>query len=315
VQGGLIKLKRKAIIVGSNGQDGQLLAKHLTHKNYELTLLNRSNFDITNVFDVSNIIEDVMPDEIYFLAAYHHSAEDIQESDNLIFKKSFEINVTALSHFLDSIAKINPKARLFYASSSHIFSDYNGEIQNENTTKSPGNVYAISKHVGMMACGYYRERKKVFASCGILYNHESSVRSPNFLSRKVTKAAVEIKRKAKDKLILGNLDARVDWGYAPDYVDAMHRMLQLDMAADYIVASGELHTVRQLVEIAFNHVGLDYRNHVLEQDGLVSKSFETRVGDPSRLIRDTGWQPTISFGEMIRQLVDTEMHERSSLDI
>ena len=315
VQGDLIKLKRKAIIVGSKGQDGQLLAKHLTYKNYELTLLSRLNFDITNVFDVSNIIEDVMPDEIYFLAAYHHSAEDIKESDNLIFKKSFEINVTALSHFLDSIEKINPKARLFYASSSHIFADYNGEIQNENTTKNPRNVYAISKYAGMMVCGYYRERKNVFASCGILYNHESSVRSPNFLARKVTKAAVAIKRKEKEKLILGNLDARVDWGYAPDYVDAMHRMLQLDMAADYIVASGELHTVRQLVEIAFNHVGLDYRNHVLEQDGLVSKSFETRVGDPSRLIRDTGWQPTISFGEMIRQLVDTEMHERSSLDI
>ena len=308
-------MKRKAIIVGSNGQDGQLLAKHLTYKNYELTLLSRLNFDITNVFDVSNIIEDVMPDEIYFLAAYHHSAEDIHEPDNLIFKKSFEINVTALSHFLDSIVKINPKARLFYASSSHIFSDYNGEIQNENTIKNPGNIYAISKHAGMMACGYYRERKKVFASCGILYNHESSVRSPNFLSRKVTKAAVEIKRKWKEKLILGNLDARVDWGYAPDYVDAMHRILQSDMAADYIVASGELHTVRQLVEIAFTHVGLDYRNHVLEQDGLVSKSFETRVGDPSRLIRDTGWQPTISFEEMIRQLVDTEMNERSGLVI
>ena len=308
-------MKRKAIIVGSNGQDGQLLAKHLTYKNYELTLLSRLNFDITNVFDVSNIIEDVMPDEIYFLAAYHHSAEDIQEPDNLIFKKSFEINVTALSHFLDSIVKINPKARLFYASSSHIFSDYNGEIQNENTTKNPGNIYAISKHAGMMACVYYRERKKVFASCGILYNHESSVRSPNFLSRKVIKAAVEIKRKWKEKLILGNLDARVDWGYAPDYVDAMHRILQSDMAADYIVASGELHTVRQLVEIAFNHVGLDYRNHVLEQDGLVSKSFVTRVGDPSRLIHDTGWQPTISFGEMIRQLVDTEMSESSGLDI
>jgi len=304
-------LQHKAIIIGSDGQDGQLLAKHLTYKKYKLTLLSRLNFDITDAVKVSHIVESVMPDEIYFLAGYNHSAEDTQESDNFIFGKSFEIHVVALSHFLEAIAQVNPKARLFYASSSHIFADYNGEFQNESTPTRPGNVYAISKYAGMMACRYYREKKKVFVSCGILYNHESSARSPNFLSRKVTKAAVEIKLKQRESLILGNLGVSVDWGYAPDYVDAMHRMLQLDTSTDYIVASGKLHTVRQLVEIAFKHVGLDYKKYVVEQDGLLSKSFETRLGDPSRLIRDTGWKPTISFEKMIKQLVDTEMNKVS----
>jgi GDPmannose 4,6-dehydratase len=305
-------LKRKAIIVGSSGQDGQLLAEHLIHKDYELTLLGRLSLDITNADKVSQVVERVIPDEIYFLAAYHHSAEDIQDPDNIIFRKSFDIHVTALSHFLESIAQVNPKARLFYASSSHIFSDYKGEIQSENTSTRPENVYAISKYAGMMTCRYYREHRQLFVSCGILYNHESSLRSPNFLSRKVTKAAVAIKRKEKESLILGNLDIMVDWGYAPDYVDAMYRMLQLDMPADYIVATGKLHTVRQLVEIAFNYVGLDYRQYVVEEDDLICKSSETRVGDASRLICDTGWQPTISFEEMIKQLVDAEMSEVSS---
>ncbi len=302
-----MNLKRRAIIVGSKGQDGRLLAELLVKKEYELALVGRGQPDITNRSEVDKLVSEVNPHEIYFLAAYHHSSEDIMESDEILFKKSFDIHAVAAANYLEAIALRVPGARLFYASSSHIFPDSGGKLQNEETLPRPENIYAITKYSGMQTCRYYREKRDVFASCGILFNHESSLRSPSYLSRKVAIAAARISRRKAETLELGNLDVSVDWGYAPDYVDAMYRMLQLEVASDYVIASGKAHTVRQLVEIAFRHVGLDYRAYVQVRPDLLTKHIETRIGDPSKLRVDAGWSPSTSFEEMVTSMVDVEV--------
>lgn len=302
-------MERKAIIVGSNGQDGKLLANYLNSMGYELVLIDKGDIDIINPEEVARLILDASPSEVYFLAAYHQSSEDKRVKDHLLIKNSLEIHSLSLTYFLESIADYAPNTRFFYASSSHIFSDYGGVIQNEDTLVRPENIYAISKYSGMLICRFYREQRNIFASCGILYNHESNFRPRSFLSRKVAIAAAEISRQVSDSITLGDLDVAVDWGYAPDYVDAMHRILQLEKPFDYIVASGKAHTVRQLVDIAFSHVGLDYTNHIKIKSDLLNKEVVTRVGDARRLKEDTGWQPTISFEEMIKQMVDAELNQ------
>ena len=300
-------MKRRAVIVGSKGQDGQLLADLLRNKGYELVLVSRGQPDITNASDVSNLVSGTNPDEIYFLAAHHHSSEDELESDEAIFRKSSDIHVISAVNFLEAIASKAPTARFFYASSSHIFPHSTGYLLDEETAPAPENIYAITKHSGMMACRFYRDKRKVFASCGVLFNHESALRSPKYLSRKVAIAAATISKNKTGTLVLGDLDALVDWGHAPDYVEAMHRVLQLGNPSDYVIASGKAHTVRQFVEIAFSHVGLDYMAHVKVRPDLLSKRVETRIGNASRLKADTGWSPTVSFEAMVMMMVDAEL--------
>lgn len=300
-------MKRNAIIVGSNGQDGRLLSDHLARKDYRLVPVGREQLDITNADEVSRLVASVGAHEIYFLAAYHHSSQDLKESDGLLFKRSFEIHVSAATNFLDAIATHASTARFFYASSSHIFPHSGGERQDETVPVEPADVYGVTKYAGMMVCRYYREKKGVFASCGILYNHESSLRDPKYLSRKVAKAAAKIARDKSGTLVLGDLDAAVDWGYAPDYVDAMHRILQLERPSDYVIATGKAHTVREFVAAAFRHVGLDYRDYVEVRAGLLTKGKETRVGDSTKLRLHTGWQPTTGFEEMVARMVDAEL--------
>lgn len=301
-------MKRKAIIVGGSGQDGRFLAEYLKRKEYELTLINRETLDITKLDDVNELVSRVKPHEIYFLPAYHHSSEDVLTSEGELFLKSFDIHVRAGANFLEAIACNVPTARFFYASSSHIFPPISKQPHTENTLPIPQSVYAITKYSGMLVCRYYREKKNIFASCGILFNHESNYRSPNYLSRKIVIAVTQIAHKKNDQLVLGNLDVSVDWGYAPDYVEAMYRMLQLNTPSDYVIATGILHTVREFVEIAFNYIGLDYRDYVKVQPDLLYKGPEIRVGDSTRLRLDTGWTPTVSFQEMVELMVDFEQN-------
>jgi GDPmannose 4,6-dehydratase len=300
-------LKRRAIIVGSKGQDGRLLSNLLTDKGYELVLVSKGDPDILNRADVSDLVSRTNPDEIYFLAAHHHSSEDEFESDVCLFRKSSETHVISAVNFLEAIASKAPSTRFFYASSSHIFPHSTGHLLNEETAPAPENIYAITKLAGMMACRFYRDKRKVFVSCGILFNHESALRPPTYLSRKVAIAAARIFKYKTGTLVLGDLDAVVDWGYASDYVEAMFRVLQLEYPSDYVIASGEAHTVRQFVEIAFSHLGLDYTEHVKLKSELLSKHMGTRIGDPSRLKADTGWNPTVKFEDMVRMMVDAEL--------
>lgn len=304
---GILGLRNKAIIVGSNGQDGKILTEYLRKKEYNLTLVNRATLDITNIEDVKKLVLEVKPHEIYFLPACHQSSEDITESEVTLFLKSYDVHVRAAMNFLESIVITVPEAKFFYASSSHIFPSSDGVKQNEKTLPKPQSIYAITKYSGMLVCNYYRVEKNIFASCGILFNHESNYRSEKYLSRKIVIGVTQILQKKSTKLFLGNLDVSVDWGYAPDYVDAIYRIMQLHKPSDYVIASGELHTVREFVEIAFNYVGLDYRNYVEVQSSVLHKRIEMRLGNATKLRQDTGWIATLSFKEMVELMIQTEM--------
>lgn len=299
--------QRKAIIVGSGGQDGRHLAELLVRHDYTVLGVTRASLDIAEKSQVQELIGAVQPDEVYLLAAYHHSAESAPESDDERFDKSHVVHVAATIHFLEAIFRFSPATRLFFASSSHIFPDSGPCLLDEDSPVKPSNVYAITKYGGMLACRYYREQKGVFASCGILFNHESSLRPAHFLSRKIAIAAAKISRGESNLVELGNLDVIVDWGYAPDYVDAMRRILQVKCARDYVVATGEPHSVREFADIAFRRVGLDYRDYVRINPELLTKHVETRLGNSRRLSLDTGWFRTRNFSGMVEGMVDAEI--------
>ncbi len=295
-----------AVIVGSNGQDGQLLDERLQSLGYEVIGLKKDSIDITNSDEVTNFTAAVQHQEIYFLAAHHHSSEDKQQDDGELFRKSNNIHTIAAINFLDSIANLSPTTRFFYASSCLIFSPVEDVMQTENTALRPESPYAITKVSGMMACWHYR-KKGVFASIGILYNHESPLRSRRFVSRKISAAAAIIAQDGSGSLALGDLEAKVDWGYAPDYVEAMHLIIQTDQPKDYVIASGQAHTVREFADIAFKHVGLDYRNHLSSESQKVYRTNLTRIGNSALLQKETGWKPSISFEEMVHRMVDAEI--------
>jgi GDPmannose 4,6-dehydratase len=305
------ELKRKAVIVGSNGQDGRHLSDLLKQKNYDVQKVSRGDIDITSAASVRRLIDDCSPDEVYLLAAYHYSAESCFEPDDQLFEKSQAIHATATVHFLEAIACQLPKARLFFAASSHIFPDSGQRLIDECSVPDPGSVYAITKYAGVLACRYYRQQRGVLVSCGILFNHESSLRPPHFLSRKIAIGVANIVSGMTHTLEIGDLDAVVDWGYAPDYVDAMWRILQHDQPDDYVIATGVPNTVRDFVQIAFSSVGLDYRDHVKMRPGLLTKKIETRLGDSGLLRRQTGWAPMVSFNEMVQRMVFHEIASQS----
>lgn len=299
---------KKALIVGSAGQDGTLLGGQLKDLGYDVLGVDRSGASagIEDAGEVERLVTTYAPGEIYFLAAYHHSSEDPLIEPGELFERSVAVHVTALLHFLEAVRKHAPHARLFYAASSLIFGDVVETPQTELTPVRPTCAYGITKTAGMQMCRYYRRSHGIRASVGILYNHESPLRAEKFLSKKVVKAAWQIKRGERDKLVLGDLSAELDWGYAPDFVDAMRRIVALDAADDFIVATGERHSVRELVELAFGHVGVDWQRHVEEDRALITRPPVSRVGDASKLARATGWRPSTSFAAMVRALMAAE---------
>ena len=220
------------------------------------------------------------PDEIYYLAAFHHSTEDVVElSAAELLRCSFNVHVHGLLNVLQAIEECCPRVRLFYAASSHVFGKSGSEWQNEETPLLPNSAYAISKAAGLQCCQSYRRRQGIFAATGILFNHESPLRKPSFLSQKIVRGALQAQRDPSFRLVLGDLETRVDWGYAPDYVDAMFRILQLPEADDFVVASGEMHTVREFAHEAFGALGLDWRRHVVTDARLLNKISHSLRGD------------------------------------
>lgn len=299
-------MNKPALIIGSKGQDGNLLSALLDKRGYAVTGMGRDDLDVLNPGKVSGIVAEVKPSEIYYLPAYHHSSESLPPSSADLFNQSMNVHFHGVVNFLDAIVRISPSSKLFFASSSHIFGASESGLHTEETIWDPQSEYAITKVAGMQACAFYRRVHRTFASVGILFNHESPLRKGHFLSKKIVSAAARIARDGHGSLELGDLDAQVDWGYAPDYVEAMHQILQLDRAAEYIIATGTLHTVRDFAEIAFQTVGLDYRNHIIEKKNDALRSNGRRVGDPAKLKADTGWRPSLDFSEMVRKLVDFE---------
>ena len=301
-------MTRVAAIIGSGGQDGRLLTSRLEQLDYSVVGVRRNSLDITQPAAVDDFVRRTAPDEVYFLAAHHHSSQQVPDDEGAMFRHSNAVHFVATVNFLDAIARLSARTRMFFASSSLIFAAADaGQSQSEATVPQPEGAYAVTKVAGMQACGHFRRTKGVFVSSGILFNHESLLREEQFLSRQIVCSAARIKLGATDKLELGDLDARVDWGYAPDYVDAMHRILQLGEPQDFIIATGELHTVRDFVAFAFGSVGLDYREHVIVNPAKLRRVNTARRGDATKLRTLCNWAPSRSFKTMVEEMVRGEL--------
>ena len=308
---------KRAIIVGCEGQDGQLLSDLLSKKGYTIIGLDRNvircpkgmrfkSVDIIKSKEVSCIVKSFKPNEIYHLAAFHHSSEDEPIDDVELFRQSYKVNVSSLVNFLDAIRKLSPKTRLFYASSSHIFGETSGGFQDENTPINPGCIYGITKAAGLFTCRLYRNKYSIFVSTGILYNHESSLREDRFVSKKIIKGALNIKNGKQAHLVLGDLHAEIDVGYAPDYVKAMRKILSLKKGDDFIVASGKKHSILDFVKVVFEHLGLDWKQHVREDRKIITRKNVGCIGDPGKLKSAASWKPSVDFRGMIRALLTEE---------
>jgi len=308
----------RAIIIGATGQDGTLLYRLLDEKGYRVFGLGRTRVitndenwkderpvDIGNFEEVSALVQKIRPDEVYHLAAVHQSSEDPVMDPVQLFGRSFSVNVASLFNVLETIRQFSPKTRLFYAASSHIFGRPDTEPQDENTPIHPLNVYAVTKVSGLHLCRMYRTVHQVYASVGILYNHESPLRGGQFVSRKIVKGALRCRNDPSYRLVLGDLKGGVDWGYAPDYVDAMHRILDLPEADDFVIATGEKHTVGEFARIAFESLGLDWREFVTERKGIITRPAVAFVGNPAKLREKTGWQRSVTFPDMVKRLVES----------
>jgi GDPmannose 4,6-dehydratase len=305
---------KTAVVVGCEGQDGRLLTAHLRGKGYRTLGLGRTSVrvegldwarpvDITRSDEVNALVAALRPDEIYHLAAIHHSSEEEHTLDLAAFRRMYEVNFFSLLNFLDAVRCASPGSRIFFAASSHVFGTPAREVQDEETPFRPESVYAMTKTDGLLACRLHRERHGLFASVGILYTHESALRDEKFLSMKIVRAALRIKAGEQRELVLGRLDARLDWGFAGDYVDAMQRILAAPRAGEFVVATGVAHSVGEFVRHVFEPLGLDWRRHVREDPSLLTRATPVRIGDARRLREATGWIPATGFEAMIQGLL------------
>jgi GDPmannose 4,6-dehydratase len=295
----------RALIIGCNGQDGRLLQAHLAEEGSEVTALGRGDVSLEDPGAVRKVVERGFQ-EIYYLAAHHHSSEESVDSGYLsLYLNSVSVNMNGLTHFLEAIRHHSPATRLFYAGSSLVYGAAGAEMQDEHTPFDPSCIYGITKSAGLRLCRYYRENHGVFAAGGILFNHESPLRHPKFVIPKIIRAALAIAAGVQTTLKLGTLSSRIDWGYAPDYVKAMTAILRLPAPDDFVIATGVTHSVQDAVEIVFAHLGLDWRRHVEEAPQILVRKRTVLCGDAAKLRRDTGWSPTIGFKEMLIHLVET----------
>ena len=239
------------------------------------------------------------PREVYNLAAHTFVPESWERPEEAI-----GVGAVAVGVLLGAICRVDPAIRFFQASSAEVFGLADEVPQVETTPYRPRSPYGAGKACADFLVAAYRERSGLHASCGILFNHESPRRPAQFLSAKVAHGVAAIAAGRQQELVLGNLDARRDWGYAPDYVDAMWRIVQHERADDFVVATGEMHTVRELVEIAFAHVGLDWRDHVRVDEALVRPDDRALVGNSTKARTELGWAPTVTFEQLVHLLVD-----------
>ncbi len=313
---------KRAIIVGSHGQDGKLLYDFLLKRRYSIAGIDKNQIrcspgisfkklDILKFKEVANLVKKFQPSEIYYLAAFHHSSEDLPCENVELLYRSYAVHVAGLLNFLESVRIFYPKARLFYAASSHVFGEAREKIQDENTPINPSCIYGITKAAGLALCKLYRSRHGIFSATGILYNHESVLRAEHFVSKKIIKGAIDIKKGRQKKLVLGDLGAVIDWGYAPDYVRAMYLILNSKTPSDFIIATGKPHTVLDFVKVAFEYLDLNWKLHVKEDHRIVCKQNFFRVGNPRNLIKSTGWKPKVNFKEMIKIMVNEELDKFS----
>ncbi|RLG11869.1 GDP-mannose 4,6-dehydratase [Candidatus Pacearchaeota archaeon] len=332
---------KKALITGITGQDGAYLAKFLLEKGYEVygcvrrtsdQSLSRLKYlgiekdikyvslDLLEFTNIYRTIEKIKPDEVYNLAAQSFVALSFEQP-------IFTAEVTALGplRILEAIRTIDPKIKYYQASSSEMFGKVQAIPQNEKTPFYPRSPYAISKLFGHWITVNYRESYGIFACSGILFNHESPLRGLEFVTRKITYGIARIKYGLQDKIVLGNLDSKRDWGYAPEYVEAMWLMLQQNEPDDYVIATGETHSVREFVELAFKYAGYEiiWEGKELDEKGRdkktgkilveVSKEFyrpaevDFLIGDYTKAKQKLGWEPKTRFKELVKIMVEADL--------
>jgi GDPmannose 4,6-dehydratase len=310
------------VIVGANGQDGTYLQNNMYIKRFNIIRITRQNiyqngklvsrFSIFSQDQVRDLVRRLQPLEIYYLAAHHNSAESKNLSNSVEeFKLSHETHAIGLINFLDAIYTQSPKTRIFNASSSLIFDGSTGPMQNERTPYTPVGFYGHTKLQGLLLCQHYRENFDVFASTGILYNHESLLRPPSFLSKKLILAAHRISLSLQDVVELGNLDSRADWGYAPDFVEAFQMILSLEKPDDFVISTGQSNSVQDFANIVFDSFGLNPEKYIIEKKEIITRKSFDRIGDFSKLNNATGWHPKISFSKMVKKLVVDYMKHKN----
>ncbi|HEY2334375.1 MAG TPA: GDP-mannose 4,6-dehydratase [Solirubrobacterales bacterium] len=320
--------KRRALITGLTGQDGSYLADLLLAKGYEVHgIIRRSSSfntgriehlyrdphepdahlfthygDLTDPVALTRLIYRLQPEEIYHLGAQSHVRVSFD-----IPEYTFDVTGGGTLRLLEAIRESEVQTRFYQASSSEMFGA-SPPPQNEATPFHPRSPYAVAKVAAYWAAVNYREAYGLFAVNGILFNHESPRRGETFVTRKITRAVARIKAGLQDKLYMGNLDAERDWGYAPDFVEAMWMMLQADEPDDYVVATGEKHSVREALEVAFAHAGLDAGEHVeIDSRYFRPSEVDSLLGDASKAREKLGWEPKVRFRELIELMVDADI--------
>lgn len=317
---------KKALITGIAGQDGSYLAELLLAKGYEVHgivrriaiedtehklknlrgVLDRLHLHVAsldNVLSMIKIVKDLLPDECYHLAASSFVSYTFEDEISILNN-----NVNSTHYLLAAIREFAPHCRVYFAGTSEMFGNVDHSPQDETTPFNPRSIYGISKVASYYLVKNYRQQYGMFACSGILYNHESPRRGYEFVTRKIVSSAVKIKLGLQDTLTLGNLDAYRDWGYAPDYVHAMWLMLQADQPDDYVIASGETHSVREFVEAVFSRLGLDYRKHVKVDPSFFRPAEKIQLcGNPAKAVELLKWQGTKSFHGIVEEMVEGEM--------
>ena len=322
-------MAKRALITGITGQDGSYLTELLLAKGYEVhgVVRRSSSFntgridhlyqdphtpgarlrlvhgDLNDASSLNRILRTVRPDEIYNLAAQSHVRVSFD-----IPEYTAEITALGTVRLLEAIRETGLTPRFYQASSSELYGKVREVPQTEETPFYPRSPYAAAKAYAYYITVNYRESYGLHASNGILFNHESPRRGETFVTRKITRAVARIKHGLQDKLFLGNLDARRDWGFAGDYVEAMWLMLQQEQADDYVIATGETHSVREFLDEAFGHVGLDWQKHVeIDPRYFRPAEVDLLVGDASKARRVLGWQPKVGFKQLVRDMVDADL--------
>ncbi|HJW89453.1 MAG TPA: GDP-mannose 4,6-dehydratase [Anaerolineales bacterium] len=315
-----------AIITGITGQDGSYLAEFLLSKGYDVVGMVRRSSTVTferiqhiqddiaiiqgDLHDQSSLvdlIERYRPDEVYNLAA--QSFVPTSWSQPVL---TGEVTALGVTRLLEAIRLVNPQSRFYQASSSEMFGKVVEVPQNENTPFYPRSPYGVAKVYGHWITVNYRESYNLYAVSGILFNHESPRRGLEFVTRKVTHGVARIKLHLAKELRLGNIDSRRDWGFAGDYVEAMWCMLQLGTPQDYVIGTGETRSVRELCDLAFNYVGLDYQDFVIQDPRFYRPAeVDLLVSDPSKAHKELGWRPHVGFEELVHRMVDADLKRLS----
>jgi GDPmannose 4,6-dehydratase len=337
-----------ALITGITGQDGSYLAELLLEKGYTVHgLIRRSSSfntgridhlynnpdiynkqlflhygDLTDSSNLNRLLEKIAPDEVYNLAAQSHVKVSFE-----VPEYTAEVDAVGTLRFLDAIKESGAKVRFYQASTSELYGKVQEIPQSETTPFYPRSPYAVAKIYGYWIVVNYREAYDIFACNGILFNHESPRRGETFVTRKITRAAARIREGLQDRLVLGNMDAKRDWGYAPEFVDAMWRMLQQDTPDDFVVATGETHTVREFTEITFRELGIElaWQGEAENEKGIDTATGAVRVevsphyyrptevdlliGDPSKARRVLGWEPKVKFEELVKIMAAADLEK------